>query len=111
MRTPNPIGIPHESSCGDLTPNQKLATHRPLPETSAWDGQMEAGGLAASSSTSIKWDLRSKFFAERAMGLSIQVLMFRTWRTESKKQFASLKHKSYHDLYSKLKTQKPQAVA
>ena len=54
VRTPNPIGIPDESSCGDLTPNRKLATHRPLPETSAWDGQMEAGGLHASSSTSIK---------------------------------------------------------
>jgi len=94
VRTPNPIGIQDESSCGDLTPNQKLATHRPLPETSAWDGPTEAGGLHASSSTSIKWDLKNKFLEERAMCLSIQVLMFRTWRTESKKQFASPKHKS-----------------
>lgn len=106
VRTPNPIGIPDESSCGDLTPNQKLATHRPLPETSAWDGQMEAGGLPASSSTSIKWDLKSKFFEERAMGLSIQVLMFRTWRTESKKLFASPKHKSLPWLTFKTKDAK-----
>ena len=40
------------------------------------------------------------------MGPSIQVLMFRTWRTESKKQSASPKHKSLPWLIFKTKDSK-----
>lgn len=90
VSTPNPIGNQEESFCK----TSHLIRNWPLG-ISAWDRQIEVGELLASSSPSRNQFLQLLFFFEgRVMCFSVQVLMFKTSRTASKKQFASQKHKS-----------------